>query len=441
MRLFRPAWESKDHKRALAAVRQITDQDKLTRIATTASREEIRIEAIERLTSQDTLAHLATTDDKRLSDSALVRQIAIKRLSDQALLAAIAETDSVRSVRLAAAERLTDQDWLLAVAQGKGNLDVRLAAARKLVDPSSAQRTFAEAIVSNRVDSVALEDALAAVTDESLLQLIGETARDDRLRLAAINRVADKDVAQRLRFEFCVDPGVALSDDRLATECIQPMDDQTTLAEIASRSRSNALILAAAARLDDPELADQAFARVAHDGGKQALEAIDRITSQDVLADLAQNLIPKRSGWNKPSGRDLSRRAFDRITDQAALTMLAFDRKFPWRTEAAKLLEDPLAALEASARILATRSPGVHNRDDLERLFASVTDRAILTVIAGRSDAESVYDVNWESWEPSGEEEIGWNDLPQPMGHSVRYCAVFDVREFAKHRLAELGAV
>jgi hypothetical protein len=88
MKLFRPAWDSKNEKRALKAVAKITDQAMLARVAKEARYTRPRILAIERVDDQILLADLATKDSHYH-----VRRTAVKRLTDPLLLAKIVYLD------------------------------------------------------------------------------------------------------------------------------------------------------------------------------------------------------------------------------------------------------------------------------------------------------------------------------------------------------------
>jgi hypothetical protein len=129
MRLFRPAWDSKNAKRAIKAVVKIKDEAKLVRIAKEARRYDARQAAVERLTNQSVLADIARSDEDHR-----VRQTAVKRVTDPSVLEDVARNDGARDVRKAAVERVTDPSVLADVARNDGVSDVRKAAVERLVN-------------------------------------------------------------------------------------------------------------------------------------------------------------------------------------------------------------------------------------------------------------------------------------------------------------------
>jgi hypothetical protein len=75
MGLFTPIWKSKNEKRALRAVRKMTDQKKLEMIIKEDERRDIRIAAVKNLTNQTLLANIVKNDDDWD-----VRRVAVERL-------------------------------------------------------------------------------------------------------------------------------------------------------------------------------------------------------------------------------------------------------------------------------------------------------------------------------------------------------------------------
>ena len=113
MRLFRPAWDSGNVKRATRAIDKITDPAKLARIAKTARSESARKTAVEKITDQSVLADVAKNDEDWH-----VREDVVKRLTDQYEFADIAKTATDKDIRRKAVDRLTDRDVLTEIANG-----------------------------------------------------------------------------------------------------------------------------------------------------------------------------------------------------------------------------------------------------------------------------------------------------------------------------------
>ena len=90
MRLFRPAWDSKNEKRAVKAIKKLTDQNVLVDVAKNAK-------------------------------YSIVRVAAVKKITDQIVLADIAKYDNDREVCIAAAVKITDEILLSNLIQFLGN--------------------------------------------------------------------------------------------------------------------------------------------------------------------------------------------------------------------------------------------------------------------------------------------------------------------------------
>jgi hypothetical protein len=155
MKLFRPAWDSENWRKAVKAAEKIKDETKLARIATEARCWQACVAAAERITDQSLLARIATEAwcretcliaVEKVTDPVLLmnitteawylgaRQAAVERSTDQNILADIARKDRDSDVRKAAVERLSDQSILIAIVKKDEDSAVRIAASRQLVN-------------------------------------------------------------------------------------------------------------------------------------------------------------------------------------------------------------------------------------------------------------------------------------------------------------------
>lgn len=182
MSLFKPAWQSKNHKRAVEAVKRLTDQKLLVEIAKgqginrdlyPSQQRDVALAAVEILTDQSLLADVAKygrNGGLNFNDRKLVAHAAVDKLTDIQLLAkvadwdpgyakeaaalklesltidqdpvAIAKTSGFSDKRLKAVKTLTEQSDLSDVAEHAPAPEVRLAAADRLVDTALAQQVF-----------------------------------------------------------------------------------------------------------------------------------------------------------------------------------------------------------------------------------------------------------------------------------------------------------
>jgi hypothetical protein len=162
MRLFRPAWDSKDWRKAVAAVEKIDDENEaeLIRVARKARCLQARQTALIKLVTWDTALDLTafniaqdSTDShfviavvKKLSDPILLARVAkeawckeaglsaVKNLSAPTLLADIAKNGRYSDVRIAAVERVTDPLLLTNLIKYDNDSSIRIAASHQLVN-------------------------------------------------------------------------------------------------------------------------------------------------------------------------------------------------------------------------------------------------------------------------------------------------------------------
>ncbi len=113
MGLFRPVWmtdkQGKENK-AVAAVRKVTDQAQLAKIAREAPLGKVRTEAVSRMTDQDALYEVAISDGYFVT-----RQMAIRRM-DEAHLVRIAGKVPTREYIRACRPGDPEGDEVLAVS-------------------------------------------------------------------------------------------------------------------------------------------------------------------------------------------------------------------------------------------------------------------------------------------------------------------------------------
>ena len=85
MDIFKPAWASKNEQKALKAVENISDQNKLGKVAKNAWHTTVSSAAVRKLTDQSVLVDIATTANK------VIRSEAVRKLTDQKALLFIAQ--------------------------------------------------------------------------------------------------------------------------------------------------------------------------------------------------------------------------------------------------------------------------------------------------------------------------------------------------------------
>jgi hypothetical protein len=183
-----------------AAVRNLTDEALLAKIAVEDENSVVRHTAVKMLPAGHHLsrASLATEREvERYTDQVLlaeiaktaepmaVRRAAVRRLNNRALLAKIATGDEEQLVRLVAIEKLNDQTLLARIAVGDRDLGVRRDAVEKLND----QALLAEIAVEDK-DLIVRCFAVERLTRRALLAKIAVEDEEPSVRRAAQQRLA-----------------------------------------------------------------------------------------------------------------------------------------------------------------------------------------------------------------------------------------------------------
>jgi hypothetical protein len=157
--LFRPRWRHSRSAVRAAAVRALTDERLLARIAASDPSDDVRLEAVRRLQDPRRLAEVVV---RERSDQ--IATAALDRLTDQALLLDLVRRTSFGSRCLEVIARLRDraaaQGLLLGIAANKTfGLALRLAAAKEL-DGEPSNPVLAALRAERQAEERAEQDAL-----------------------------------------------------------------------------------------------------------------------------------------------------------------------------------------------------------------------------------------------------------------------------------------
>jgi hypothetical protein len=210
-----------------------------------------------------------------------VRQMAVKKLTDQALLYKIANEDKVNAVRKAAVEKLTDQGLLANFAETDPDCSVRRIAVSKLTDQSKLLH-FALAHPYDRYEAVqnpnlidqsalvqiALADqgkcgwreshapgsrgsaaALRKITDQSLLAKVAFEVKDPDIMFAATARIIDRALVMQLAIEHRSFKVRAIATAKIT--------DQVTLSKIIGTEKYDDVVIAAIKNSTDKDSLSQ----------------------------------------------------------------------------------------------------------------------------------------------------------------------------------------
>ena len=173
---------AQDHKYSSIrsmAVRYIEDQLSLKRIFKKDTDRDVRKAALHRLTGQSFLMEIAKTS----TDSSF-REIAVAKLSDLSIVEDIAKSDADSSVRRAAIAKLSDQTVLAKIAKSDIESNVRRAAISKLSDQS-----FLAEIANLDNDTMVCAAALQKITDPDIVLSVARGAASDYAKKEAMKKL------------------------------------------------------------------------------------------------------------------------------------------------------------------------------------------------------------------------------------------------------------
>ena len=218
------------------ALRDIADPAVLTRVALWDNDFAVRKAAVEKLTSQPYLAEVATQSHLSLSSSPTrtrenqdIHLQAVRKLTDQVLLTKVALAGSDPYARMAAVEQLTDQNLLAKVAaeakegariDGRA-LDVREAAFDKVTDQTLLARIALEGkILRDR------QKAIERLTDQAILTKIALESKGGMLRRIVVNKLTDQALLAKLAAED--------RDGSIREAAFKKVTDPTLLASVSA---------------------------------------------------------------------------------------------------------------------------------------------------------------------------------------------------------------
>lgn len=186
MFLFRPAWKSKNYKRAMKSIRRVKSQEKLVKVALEAEFSDVRVSAVNRLQSDHFLMQVA-----RVSECYWTGPRAASRINDQSNLLSAAITGCTIQTKVAAAKRLAPVAAGLA-AMNSPDMLVRLACIGSVTDQ---EVLFNIASCDCHAGRDTLKNIKLISDPEEKEKLI---LQDEDLRRRAAESIMDKTIANRL---------------------------------------------------------------------------------------------------------------------------------------------------------------------------------------------------------------------------------------------------
>lgn len=289
MSLFKP-WTSKNPAKRLKAVKKLTDQQILKRLAEYDPLPEVKRTAFARL-DQKTLFEIA---QKGYRDIAL---LAIKSLTSEADLLEIAKTGSYNHAE-AAVKRLKSKAALLDVAI---NADSAGSSACDLLAKQADDADYLDIAKNARCHSTR-SHAIEFINEASILMELAVNNDDDGVRWAAVCKIDNAE----LLFKIATGDPAAM----VRREALNKINGQAECIEIAMRDRDSNIQTSAILKIKD-EGALAVIAKRHHQKHDVVDVALDKITNQKLLRELVE--FAQHKSWH------LYSKAMEKITDSALL--------------------------------------------------------------------------------------------------------------------------
>ena len=176
-KLFRLGLKPDQEKDEMNRVEKTTDDEKLVSIAERSEFSDVRAAAIRKIESVEILTKLLTYSDDFL------RSHAVKRISDQKTIARVAQEDSSLKVREAAIVVLTDREILTRLALFDADPLIRICAITRIDD-----QTVTEKIAREDASSIVRATAVGKLVNSDVLSFVAENDSDSLVRQGALRR-------------------------------------------------------------------------------------------------------------------------------------------------------------------------------------------------------------------------------------------------------------
>lgn len=233
----------------LDALKLITDEDKITKIANQARNKRLRIESINRITNQDTLMDIAVYDkdskirekatqkieDKELLSEKIKEKERIEKEREKYYNVDLAKNNEYHYNRENAIKKINDEEQLEDIALNGNYHDARYWAASKIIDEKRLIN-----IVKNSDDEWVRKKVVTGITDQEVLKDVLENDEDKDVRWEALKKVNQEEVSAETimnllsMFEDKRKIIEYVEDEKILCELGKTEDDWFTAAYIAS---------------------------------------------------------------------------------------------------------------------------------------------------------------------------------------------------------------
>ena len=365
MKLFRPAWDSYNEKRAVKAVKKLKSEAKLVHVAKKAQCSLAREAAIEKLTDQTKIAEIAQSDEVDFyikvmaadllvdrffadkiyaeivilpnfngfgnGDSVIIYLDVVKKITEQTVLADVACKAKTLEFCKAAVEKLTDQTLLAMVGTTANYFEIRLVVAKKTTDFTVAQTIFMDIAQNGKADFYTRVKA----TDLLVNRFFADKIYAEIVILYSfeyIEEMSCPDIVKKITEQTALaDVACKAKTFRLCQAALEKLTDQTLLAIVGTTANDITIRFTAAKKITNSALAQTIFTDIAqgppnyYNGKKTRVEVADFLVDRFLANKIYAEEVIECSGYwrEKTIGLDTVKK----ITEQAVLADVVFKAK------------------------------------------------------------------------------------------------------------------
>ena len=260
MRLFTPAWQSKNPEKRMKAVKQRTAISELLCISEKAKYEDVRQEAL-KVIAKDGDRNTALKALEKIIDQTIFKDVvlnyvsnrtfceaAVEKITDQTVLKEVAQIEvsyDYSSFRIIAVKKITNQEALIEIAKTVKVSNVGEEAIKRINDQNALieiaktnpyhcgrsammrindQNVFIKIATTNTWASFVREEAVRMITDQAVLKEVALKNSEASVCKVALERITNQAVLKELAFN-------ALCGE-VRSEAVEKVNDQAVLKEV-----------------------------------------------------------------------------------------------------------------------------------------------------------------------------------------------------------------
>lgn len=380
MALFRPAWQSQNEQKAVSAVQQITDINKLLEIILAEGKElsnwanrtdcskAVRIAAVQKISDEGILKRIA---DCKTSNC--VREAALRLISDKGFLCDfVKKSEKDEPLRQFALPLLkSEEELLLEVALHAGYTSVRNKAAQMLARQENIIQILKHIRIFKTDQAPFVREMFSRIDEAARLQICLET-RDDFVREVGETALYDKSLlitlARQTGYFSPKNAGIlkSLTQNELYFCCTKCYDIEKTLLILDVLWDSSLLL----------KVADDDKWSLRENGDKVIRRAISRITNQNFIERAAAE---RHAGFEINHTSLVLELLLERVENQQILAQIAKNTRVD---SLCRIISKKLTDIE----LLYDVAKNGQRAAVFESIIPSITDPMLLAYIASRDE-------------------------------------------------------